>query len=43
MVITLKTLNNPTTTNNELQTFNAIESRAIDGINTFDRITNSDE
>lgn len=45
MIITLQTLNNPNIVDKVgvQDTFNRIESKSIDGINTFDRITNTEE
>lgn len=45
MIITLQTLNNPSVANKVgvQDTFNRIESKSIDGINTFDRLTNTEE
>lgn len=45
MIITLQTLNNPNVVDKVgvQDTFNRIESKSIDGINTFDRITNTEE
>lgn len=45
MIITLQTLNNPNVVDKVgvQDTFNHIESKSIDGINTFDRLTNTEE
>lgn len=45
MIITLQTLNNPNVVDKVgvQDTFNRIESKSIDGINTFDRLTNTEE
>ncbi len=45
MIITLQTLNNPSVVDKVgvQDTFNRIESKSIDGINTFDRLTNTEE
>ena len=45
MIITLQTLNNPNFVDKVgvQDTFNRIDSKSIDGINTFDRLTNTEE
>lgn len=45
MIVTLQTLQNPNISDKVgiQDTFNRIESKSIDGINTFDRITNTED